>query len=484
SCAGSTDTSNPYGYPAKPRKTMPSSLPAGSVVELSGQIDTDLSFTAQGTAGNPVFVRGASSASRPKLTASQDINGSYVILENIWWGPQNSSDSDIGVLISEGNHHIAIRNCEFSGTSGGAGGIGIGSWGYTGSQSASYIVIDNCNIHDIGDVNASGDQDAHGITVNGSVDNLWVTYNQISYTSGDAMQIEAQQGRRAKIHHVYYGKNHAHHNKQTGGWVKHATDVIFSQNIIHDHRSGNSSFGQCTGFQYGPEYVWFLFNRIYSCDVGIGLASNDPPGDGVNAYVIGNVIYDIHTSTTNPYNSGAIMAYGGNNLHFINNTISDVDSGINLPPGWNSVQIYNNIINNRTKASGYDIYVESNVNGVTIQNNIFTTSPRFYWSGATYSSLSSFISNTGKGQNSLSTDPQFVAATSRNFELQSTSPAIDTGVLHAAYATFKSRYGIDISQDISGGTRPVGVGYDMGAHEFGASTVRPSAPAKLQAQPI
>lgn len=470
SCAGATDSSNPYGYPAKPRATIPGTIAAGSVVELQGQIDSNVSFTANGTATQPVFVRGATYATRAKLTASQLISGRYAIVENIWWGPANSSDNDFGVGAREGSDHIAIRNCEVSGNTNRTGGVGLGTWSYSGSQTLSYVVIDNCTIHDIGDVNSAVDQDAHGITVNGSVNNLWVTNNQISYTSGDAMQLEAQSGRRAMIHHVYYGKNHAHHNKQTGGWVKHATDVIFSQNTIHDHRAGNSSFGQCTGFQYGPEYVWFLYNHIYSCDVGIGIAGNDPPGDGQYAFAIGNVIHNIHSSRpTDVYNAGAVMARGGTNLYFVNNSIYDVDAGFNHPPGWSTIQLYNNIVANRTNSSTYDIYSEGDSSGLTIRNNMFPSNPRFFGASA--------------GQNSVTGNPSFVDPVANNFALQAGSAAIDSGVQHSAYTTFFNRYGIDISRDFTGSARPLGVNWDMGAHEFGAlPVVRPGSPGNMRAR--
>ena len=52
--AGATDTSNTYGTPAKPRRTIPTVLPAGAVVELHGIYDTSHSSPAtivsQGTA--------------------------------------------------------------------------------------------------------------------------------------------------------------------------------------------------------------------------------------------------------------------------------------------------------------------------------------------------------------------------------------------------------------------------------------------------
>ena len=465
-CAGHTDSANPYGHPAKPRDTIPATLPAGSVVEVHGEIDINQSFTSQGTVENPVFVRGENYASRPKLTVGQGISGSYVILENVWWGPQNSADNDFGVGMYEGSHHIAIRNCEMSGNLNRAGGFGLGTWDYTGTQSLSYVVINNCNIHHVGDVKATTDQDSHGITVNGSVDHLWVTYNEISYTSGDAMQVEAQRGRNDKIQYVYYGKNHTHHNKQTGGAIKHATDVIFSQNIVHDHRPSNSSQGACMNTLYGPEYMWFIFNEVYNCNIGIGLFGNDGTA-GQNTYVIGNVIHNIHApNPTDPYNAGAIVGYGGVNVYYINNTIYDVDAGFNLPPGWTSIQLYNNIVANRTNSSTYDIYIESDPTNLTIQNNIFPSSPRFYWGDIIYMSISTLQSGTGKGQNSLAANPMFTDPVDNIFTLQSTSPAKDSGTTHTAYETFLKRYNIDISKDFTGAARPMGKGWDMGAYEF------------------
>ena len=79
---------------------------------------------------------------------------------------------------------------------------------------------------------------------------LWVVDNQLYRNSGDGIQINAGgPGVTGTTHHIYVGRNTAYGNKQTGFWVKHATDVIFSQNVCHSHRLGNSSNGQCMGFQ-------------------------------------------------------------------------------------------------------------------------------------------------------------------------------------------------------------------------------------------
>ena len=66
-CAGSTDSSNTYGWPSNPRKTIPNTIPAGSVVEIHGNYHGDyLTLNANGTSGNPVFFIGESYDMRPK----------------------------------------------------------------------------------------------------------------------------------------------------------------------------------------------------------------------------------------------------------------------------------------------------------------------------------------------------------------------------------------------------------------------------------
>jgi len=489
-CSGATDTSNAYGYPAKPRATVPNTLAAGAVVEIHGTYNgSGVSATIQGngSASNPVFIRGVSYAQRPLITQDWTIQGAYIVLENLWFGPADSNDTDFGVSIREGTHDVALRNCEFSGNLLLAGGMGVGTWSYTGTDRVFNIILDNCFIHDMGDVNSPIDQDAHGMTVHGTADNVWLVNSELARCSGDGIQIEAQQGRRDKIHHVFVGRNNSHDNKQTGVWVKHAQDVIISQNEIFGHHTGNSSFGQGTGFQYGPENVWFLFNHIHNNDVGIGIGSDDPPGDGLDSYFIGNVIHDIHASDpNNTSNAGAFMIRGGTNRYLINNTIYRVDAGINYPTDGGKLEIINNIIGGRTASTQNEIYMEgaSVSSASVVKNNLFysPTSVRINWDLSQYTSLSSFQLATGKGENCLSADPGFVNATNNDFRIVSTSPAKDSGIVHTAYTTFLNRYGLNISKDADGTSRPQGTTWDIGAYEYsgGVSLRQPNSPTNIQ----
>jgi hypothetical protein len=466
-CSGATDSSNASGYPGRARQTIPSPLTGPSVVMLDGQIDSNMSFTGTGSPSAPVFVTSFNPSSPAHLTVTLAPSGSYIIVDGLWFGPRDTSDPEFGVYVGEGSSHIAIRNSEFAGNLNRAGGIALGTWGYTGTNSVSYVVVDHNSIHDIGDVSAVSDQDAHCIVVNGSDDHIWVTYNTLQYCSGDAIQIEAQTGRNQYIHHVYYGKNQAHHNRQTGGWVKHATDVIFSQNVAHDFRQNSGGPGSCYGFQYGPEMVWFLFNEGYACNIGFDLAGNDPV-NGQYSFIIGNIIHDTNSQLpTDVYNAGAMVIRGGTAVYVLSNTMYNVDAGVNVPPGSTAFYYYNNIVANRSNASAYDLYLEGNIS-VSIQNNIFSAAgPRFEQNGIIQTSVADFQASTGTCQGCMSADPLFVNAPGGDFRLAPGSPGIDAGssAVSTVYDTFKSRYGIDISKDFAGAPRPQGAGWDIGAFE-------------------
>lgn len=469
---GSTDTANPYGYPGHPRATIPNPIPAGAVVELHGNFDSGSNtLTSNGTSSSPVFIRGVQ-GSEPTISYEIYLTASYTIIENIKTAPTNSSDTGFGLRIVEGSDHVVFRNSEVSGNLNRDGGVVVGSWGYTGSGSASYIVLNNLNIHDIGDVNTSEDQDAHGVTVNGSVDHLWLVNSEMARTSGDGIQVEAQQGRRDKIHHVYIGKNVSHGNKQTGMWVKHATDVILSQNDIYDHVPSGSSGGAGTGYQYGPEYIWFLYNKIHNNTLGIGVGSNDPPGDGTEAFFIGNLIYNNHNPSdpTNQYEAGCMILRGSTNRYVINNTCYNNDAGINALASNGKYVIVNNILANRSQSTQYDINIPTESSAASSVLNTILYNPngiRVNWNGSTQTSLSGFISYSGTGAGCLDADPLFVDPVSFDFSLQNLSPAKDSGISQAVYALFSSRYGMGIENDIAGNARPYNLAWDMGAYEYG-----------------
>jgi hypothetical protein len=294
------------------------------------------------------------------------------------------------------------------------------------------------------------------------------------HNSGDGMQINAgSYSAQASTHHIFVGGNETWENKQTGLWCKQAVDVIFSQNISHHHRPSDSSDGAGMGCQYDPERLWFICNYIYDCEYGIVMKSGSGMGFGTQTYLLGNVIHDIHHTTSyNPdtsWSQAAIMLAGGTTCHIIGNTLYDVDAGINIPSGAPR-NIVNTIISKITEPQGRHLFFEfqDSADRSDLRYSLLyqDDSPlRIKWGVDTCSSIAAFQAATGKGQGCLSADPMFVDAEGGDLHLQSSSPAKDAGVVHEIYTEFFNRYGVDISVDFDGTPRAQGDGPDIGACE-------------------
>ena len=284
---------------------------------------------AQGTAAAPVFIQGGS------FTATNELSGSYVIVERgagVGWVIR-----DTGSAAS--THHIVVRDTELVG-----GGIGIGP--YLGAHVHDIVVL-RTSIHDVGDMKVKTDVDSHCVSV-GVSDHVWILDSIFTRCSGDGVQVNG--GRDGpKLHHVYIARNVATNNRQSGFWAKQSADVVMSSNVVSNMRPGSGGPGNCIGAQYGAARIVFLNNRLSDCEYGIGLWSYDEGAPG-GALIAGNVITNIHRTTTDgeagsPWAGGAaIFAMGGVERVIVNNTIVDVDGGIQAPQSPGILRAGNNII--------------------------------------------------------------------------------------------------------------------------------------------
>jgi hypothetical protein len=261
------------------------------------------------------------------------------------------------------------------------------------------------------------------------------------------------------------GRNVSHHNKQSGFWVKQATDVILSQNEAYGIRPSNSGMGQCFGNQYGTDWIWFIFNYAHDCEYGIAAMSDDARVS--HNFFIGNLIRNIHrtTSGTGPsdaWGPSAIMMVGGHERHVINNTIYDVDSGVNSPAPNGSLEIAGNIIANITQSAGGHIMLalESLANNTLTHHNLFFGNPRMSWgSKRIFPTAAQLAANF-----SLSSDPQFINPAAGDLHIAVTSPAKNAADFNTVYTTFRLRYGVSIAFDKDGSTRTEGAATDMGTY--------------------
>jgi hypothetical protein len=304
----------------------------------------------------------------------------------------------------------AFRNGRVTGNSGG-GNAGAGG---------SNILILNNEITDNGDVNASFDQDRHGVSVAGN--NIWIIGNEIARNSGDGVQVGGLRT-LGQVHHIYIGKNVAHGNKQTGFWVKAAEHVIISQNISYGHAPSGSSGGDGMGAQYDSRNVWFLFNESFNNTNGIGIRSQNE-GAGSGHYIVGNYIHDINSTAYDPVNAwsgGSIMLWNNADITVVNNTIDNVTTGINLNGNTGAAYIYNNAITNMQHPDAKVVFAA---------------------------------------------DPGDIAF--NDFNTEDGESTIDSGTAPIAekdpYKIFQSLYGMSIAVDIEGNRRP-NQKWDTGAFE-------------------
>lgn len=475
----STDTANPNGYPALPRKTIPAALAAGSVVHVYGGpyaygSSGFIELNGTGTSENPIFIIGHSF---PRFNQKISVYGAgnfdshYIIVDSI--------DTYKFEVIGPADH-ITFKNSIVR--DGGATGLG----GSSGLEIDNILFYNNI-IFDNGNWLSETDDDVHGTTVGGHTSYLWILDSEYYHNSGDGVQVNAGGlDTQASTNHIYIGRNISHHNKQAGFLTKQSVDCIMSQNKVYWHRpigSHPSAYGAGLGFQYGPERVWIIYNHVHHCSFGIQTNSTSGLGFGTNSYFVGNLIHDIHHHPAYGYDvfdswsNAGLTLVGTGNKYVVNNTVYDCDAGINIPGSIN-LYILNNIISKVTQTNGQHIFIydTAGLNAVMDGNVIYQPggSTRFKW-GTTSYSLANF--KTVSGENvGVDDDPDFIDSDDDDFHLQATSPAIDSSVSNTVYSTFQTLYGLSIDVDFDNVSRS-GT-FDAGALEYATSDSVISPPTK------
>jgi hypothetical protein len=391
------------------------------------------------------------------------------------------------------------------------------------------IVIYNNLFEDIGDYTVDYDQDYHamapglwGRTPPTTLYNFWSLNNTAIRLAGSLNQFNGDQRDATRaanevpprtvtnlqnFHHVYSGKNLMYQSRQAMGAPKFATDAVYSQNVAYGNFSVSSGAGTGQGFQEGSRYVWILFNKYYDLTYGIRSSNTNFPGvenADLRAYMIGNVIYNIHNNRNKNYNATdsykPAQAIGFEKAHYkryiIDNTFYNVGGGINVG---------NQLEGDITDASGnvfsgiYGIDDKGNPDyhfsmtgsggtyGTFIDHSFFQ--PRadngtvtFKWAGAEpSSSINTLValqsSSIGQCQNCWTGDPMFVDAANNDLHPRKGSPLFGKGIRHAVYDEFEARYGISIAYDFDGNPRPKSGPWTLGAYETSTAYSSSSSPS-------
>ena len=156
------------------------------------------------------------------------------------------------------------------------------------------------------------------------------------------------------------------------------------------------------------------------------------------------------------------MMAGGYERHVVNNTIYDVDSGVNIATSVGSLEVADNIIANVTQARASHVLLgfDALAPNTTVHHDLLFGDPRLDMGGGQVHLNESQLATL----RSIGDDPQFVDAARGDFHIARTSPAANGGELNGVYSTFEQRYGISIAVDADGNARPRMATADIGAY--------------------
>lgn len=494
---------NSFGYPNMPRQTIPEiTYPAGSYVEIHGGVysDTNIRMEFNCTQAQPCWVRGTP-GNMPKISGhiESNVNMAYVIFEYL------DFDGGTGSALGAGGsgEYIAVRHSQIRNRAWAGNDAGVGFLPAEGKSMHDIVIYKNI-FHDLGDWQTDADEDFQAVLPSlwgrnknsgSEAYNFWILENICYHLSGDCVQVNAGWGEGAGdlLHHIYVGKNISYENRQTGYWSKQGRDIIFSQNVTYANRAHGDSGGAGIGSQYGPDNLWIIYNEVYDSEFGIQQAGTD--GDGThNVYIIGNVIHDNDAADmepcghwSSPSGWGISIWDASSQVHIVNNTIYNTRGGIELIGGNSRVVISNNIIAdlngidyaNEDPACGNLIVLPdkvehlstNNAANVSVDYNLFAQADSFPVRINGSESVADYRAGSGQCADCLQGNPLFVSAGTDIFSLQSTSPAVNTGVEANVYQTFLTLYGLDIRVDYAGQPRPQGMRWDIGAFEALSSLV-------------
>jgi hypothetical protein len=381
----------------------------GDVTEVtSGSTSGNTTFSGTGTADNPKIFRGVGTPTFSG-TGYVYISGNYVIVEGI-------KVSSNRVIRFDGSY-VCLRDSEVTGNGGNTSKGTVSSL-----ATASYVVIYNNTIHDNGPWDGGTENDIHGVTGTPGCHHIWIVDNLMYHHGGDSVQFGHTDSNTT--HHVFVGRNEMYTDRENAVDIKRISDVVISQNTMHDYVTSSTSEGAAVVVHYCQSNSNVIFNTIYNCTVGISDTSLD--NCSISPLIVrhmGNLMYDC---------GRGIQTWGsGKRITIANNTMYNlVTGGIDCTNLGSGSLIENNLLQS---VSGSQIVATGSY---TSRNNITST-----------------------------TDAKLINPAALNFRLQSTSPAINAGVTPQGYADFAAYFGESILFDHDGNPRPINT-WDIGAYEY------------------
>lgn len=494
-----TDTDNDFGYPDKPRLTIPgnglSVTPSGGdakmvIVPHSSAYELrDFSWhrwDLLGSSGNRFWIVGANgSKDRPIISAhtNQDaqefrINGDYYTFDGIIFDDCNiSRRTDAG----NGHDYSVFRHCEFRNFRRNANGGSLVSGGV--STSANTLLF-GLYVHNNGRMltDLADERDNHGV-VSGSPTNFWYIDSLSHNNAGDTFQA----GNSNTSESVYVGRVKGHSDGENHTDIKDHNKIVVSQCDGWDYRTVNyvSSSGGGAQIIYvndeGVQQNWsyILHNRVWDTN-GTGIGSSSI---GARNYMIGNIVFH------SPEGSGIRTDSGGGEKHIYLNTIHDVNNGLDMfKSGTNDMYVVGNYVGDVTTYQARSVADYVNID--EFDYNAYKAGGTWAWgsnSTPTTGNHAAWESATGFGANDLeAVGDDWTDSGAYDFSIAAGADVIDA-LLASAEATvypglddMETDLGVTL-QDMFGTALPQNTDFDVGAFEFVGGVSIPNAPSSPSA---
>ena len=377
------------------------------------------------TSGQTIYVREGTYNERlvPQNSGDQD---NYIIF--IAYPGETVIIDGTGVAIPQLEGLVNIGSKQFIRFSGfqviNAGeGVANGKWNMGISvQKADHIIIDNNYVNHIYSL---------GIDIGPASSFIVVDNNELSDTNFGELDDEVSLGMFWFSHDLEIKNNRVHHTKNEGiGAAAGPHDIAIHHNTVHNVGQGSQRIGIYIDAWTENQFNIDVYNnRVFDNDGQGIVAASEGGGLLENVNIFNNVVYnsgyDWGGIGVAPWSTTSSFTHPIQNINFVNNTVYNCAGG-------------GIVINN------------PEIQNILIRNNIF------YQSGQALRIDASVPSSQLTTDYNLTSNPQFVNVTTANFRLQATSPAIDAGSANRAP-----------SFDFDDKLRPAGVGYDIGAFEYG-----------------
>jgi hypothetical protein len=441
--------------------------------------------------GDTIYVRSGTYQEFVTFHTSGSATGGYITLRNyagetpVIDGTGLSVNGQVGLFYLQDIAYIKIIGFELRNlTTSDANDDPAGIWVFGASH---HIEIRNTVIHDIQNTAVNGN--AHGIVFYGnnataSINNIVIDGNEIRKCVLGWSETLALNG---NVENFVVSNNIIHDNNNIGidfvGYedackgcgeldrVRHGSCI--SNTVYNINSSTNPAYGGDMGadgiYVDGGTDIIIEKNRVYTCNIGIEVASEHQGRDSSYVTVRNNFVYN---SDVTGISIGGYDANRGSTKYcqIVNNTLYHNDT-THSGSGEVCIQYdtqHNSMKNNIFYANSQNLFISNAYTANTgneVDYNLYyspggANGSTWQWQNITYSSFSAWQAGTGNDPHSLFSTPQLVNPDSGNLHLNSNSPARDQGMNLGSV--------IQGNEDIDGDPRVINGAIDIGADEYAA----------------